>query len=101
MCEVVPFFVIRLEYVAIVTVWMCTSMMAGSDSRKEIRRNTNEMPPEDSLDGTSARTRAMSYDEIMLRRKKKGDTAQQVSSSSGAAGSELAHGNMERASNIA
>lgn len=57
-------------------------MMAGSDSREEMYKNSNEMPLEDLLDGTSARTRPMSYDEIMFRRKKKGDTSQQVSSSS-------------------
>ncbi|KAG6395231.1 hypothetical protein SASPL_145872 [Salvia splendens] len=62
---------------------------------------TNEIPLEDLLNGTSARTRPMSYDEIMLRRKKKGDPAQQVvSSSSGAADSELAQDNRERASDI-
>ncbi|XP_042064790.1 uncharacterized protein LOC121808390 [Salvia splendens] len=74
--------------------------MAGSDSQKEIHGNTNEMSLEDILDGTSARTRPMSYDEIMRRRKNKGDTAQQLSSSSGAVDSELAQENMERASDI-
>ncbi|KAL1535686.1 hypothetical protein AAHA92_28440 [Salvia divinorum] len=74
--------------------------MVGSVSRKEIYGNTNEMPLEDFLDGTSARTRPMSYDEIMLRRKNKRDAAQQVSSSTGAAGSELAQDNMERAYDI-
>ncbi|XP_042059895.1 uncharacterized protein LOC121804422 [Salvia splendens] len=71
--------------------------MAGSDSQ---HRNTNEMSLEDILDGTSARTRPMSYDEIMRRRKNKGDTAQQVSSSYGAVDSELAQENVERESDI-
>ncbi|KAL1562153.1 hypothetical protein AAHA92_04761 [Salvia divinorum] len=74
--------------------------MARSDSQKEIHGNTNEMSLEDILDGTSARTRPMSYDEIMRRRKNKKDTAQQVSSSSGAVDSELAQENMEKASDI-
>ncbi|XP_047948102.1 uncharacterized protein LOC125194104 [Salvia hispanica] len=71
--------------------------MAGSDSQ---HGNTNEMSLEDILDGTSARTRPMSYDEIMRKRKNKGDTAHQVSSSSGAVDSESAQENMERASDI-
>ncbi|XP_057781509.1 uncharacterized protein LOC130999853 isoform X2 [Salvia miltiorrhiza] len=74
--------------------------MVRSDSQKEILGNTNEMPLEDFLDGTSARTRPLSYDDIMLRRKNKADAAQVVSSSSGAADKEVAQDNVERASDI-
>lgn len=74
--------------------------MIGSGSHKEILGSNNQMGPEVFFDGTSARTRPISYDDIMLRRKNKGDTALQVSSISGADGSELAQDNMERASDI-
>lgn len=74
--------------------------MAGSDSEKEIFEVPKEMPLEDFLDGTSARTRPLSYYEIMLRRKEKGRKAQQDSSSSGAADSKLAQNNMDRASDV-
>ncbi|KAH6799585.1 hypothetical protein C2S51_036069 [Perilla frutescens var. frutescens] len=72
--------------------------MARSDSHKETYGTNNQMPPTDFLDGTSARTRPLSYDDVMLRRKNKGDTAQHVSSIPGAADSELAQDNTEWAS---
>lgn len=74
--------------------------MAESDSEKEIYEVRNEMPLKDFLDGTSARTRPLSYNEIMLRRKEKGGKAQQDSSSSGAVDTKLAQNNMDRASDL-
>lgn len=95
-----PFIIVQLEYVAIVAAWYYTKMMARSDSEKEISESSNEMLLKDFLDGTSARTRPLSFNEIMLRRKEKGDKAGQVSSSSGAADIKLAQDYMERASDV-
>lgn len=71
--------------------------MTRSDSHKEKSGSYNQVPQDDFLDGTSARTRPLSFDDIMLRRKSKGDTAKQVSSGLGVADIELAQDNIEKA----
>lgn len=52
--------------------------MTRSDLHREIYGSENQLPEDDTLDGTSARTRPLSFDNIMLRRKSKGDSAKQI-----------------------
>ncbi|KAL8484570.1 hypothetical protein ACS0TY_027032 [Phlomoides rotata] len=59
--------------------------MTRSDLHKEKYGSKNQLPEDDILDGTSARTRPLSFDDIMLRRKNKGDSAQQISNAHGVA----------------
>lgn len=53
--------------------------MTRSDLHKEKYGHKNQLPEDDILDGTSARTRPLSFEDIMLRRKNKEDSAKHIS----------------------
>ncbi|KAI3469800.1 hypothetical protein Pfo_026463 [Paulownia fortunei] len=68
--------------------------MTRSHPHKEKSGSNNQVSQDDFLEGTSARTRPLSFDDIMLRRKNKGDAAKQVTS--GVAENALARDNIEK-----
>ncbi|KAK4427838.1 Splicing factor U2AF subunit [Sesamum alatum] len=60
-------------------------IMSRSHSHKGKSGSTTELKQDDFLEGTSARTRPYSFDDIMLTRKNRGDATKQVASGPGVA----------------
>ncbi|KAG8369893.1 hypothetical protein BUALT_Bualt14G0060800 [Buddleja alternifolia] len=73
--------------------------MTKTRRHKEKHGSYNEVSQDDFLEGTSARTRPFSYDDIMLNRKNRGDTATEVAFGPGEADVALAQHNIEKAYN--
>ncbi|GFP83393.1 splicing factor u2af 50 kDa subunit [Phtheirospermum japonicum] len=75
--------------------------MTRSHSRKEKSGSRNLVSQDDDLlEGTSARTRPFSYDDIMLRRNNKRDAAKQAPSGSEVADIALGHSKIEKTSDF-
>ncbi|KAL6522771.1 hypothetical protein OROHE_016618 [Orobanche hederae] len=72
--------------------------MTRSHSHKEKSGSSYLVSQDDLLEGTSARTRPLSYDDIMLKRKNKGDASKRVASGSGVADIALGHNDTEKTS---
>ncbi|KAL7105551.1 hypothetical protein ACP275_07G051700 [Erythranthe tilingii] len=70
--------------------------MTRSRPHREQSRSDNRVSQDDFLEGTSARTRPLSFDDIMLRRKNKGKTAKQVNNGTEVPDFELAQENIEK-----
>ncbi|KAL8048228.1 hypothetical protein ABFS82_07G050200 [Erythranthe guttata] len=71
--------------------------MTRSRPHREQSRSNNRASQDDFLEGTSARTRPLSFDDIMLRRKNKGKTATKVKNGTEVPDFELAQENIEKA----
>ncbi|KAK6161238.1 hypothetical protein DH2020_004619 [Rehmannia glutinosa] len=74
--------------------------MTTSHSQKEKSGSSNQVSQDDLLEGTSARTRPVSFHDIMLRRKNKGDAVKLVAIGSEVADIALARDNIEKTSDI-
>ncbi|XP_022887178.1 uncharacterized protein LOC111403056 isoform X3 [Olea europaea var. sylvestris] len=72
--------------------------MGRSNQHKEGYGNIVELSQDNCLEGTSARTRPFSFDEILLRRKNKEEIAEKVKDDPGGMDSALAKKNIEKAS---
>lgn len=72
--------------------------MGRSNQHKEGYVNIVELSQDNCLEGTSARTRPLSFDEILLRRKSKEEIAGKVKDDPGGVDSELAKKKIEKAS---
>ncbi|KAK6161276.1 hypothetical protein DH2020_004657 [Rehmannia glutinosa] len=80
--------------------WKSTGAMTTSHSQKEKYGSSNQVSQDDLLEGTSARTRPVSFHDIMLRRKNKGDAVKLVAIGSEVADIALARDNIEKTSDI-
>ncbi|KAL6532438.1 hypothetical protein OROGR_014408 [Orobanche gracilis] len=72
--------------------------MTRSYSHREKSGSSYLVSQDDLLEGTSARTRPLSYDDIMLKRKNKGDASKRVASGSRVADIVLGHDDTEKTS---
>ncbi|KAL6548291.1 hypothetical protein OROGR_008712 [Orobanche gracilis] len=72
--------------------------MTRSHSHKEKSGSSYLVSQDDLLEGSSARTRPLSYDDIMLKRKNKGYASERVASGSGVADIALGHDDTEKTS---